>query len=178
LGEEKHHKVIARVLKQQEQLGQLESTRDIAGICRTVYSKAERSKRPKNRSTKGKAGTEGGKTGFGTSINPATRVLQALRIGVNRELEQLDAVLDAIPSAVSKDGCLVAIITFHSLEDRRVKRALRLWADNGLAQLCGGGVRGQKIVAPSKIEVASNPRARSAKLRLCRFLPHEQQRKH
>jgi 16S rRNA (cytosine1402-N4)-methyltransferase len=90
-------------------------------------------------------------------IHPATRVFQALRIAVNRELEQLDAALASLPDLL-KPGGRAAIISFHSLEDRRVKWAFK--TDPRLTVLT------RKPVTASAHEVAENPRARSAKLRV------------
>jgi 16S rRNA (cytosine1402-N4)-methyltransferase len=93
-------------------------------------------------------------------IDPATRTFQALRIWVNRELDGLDAFLiDA--SRVLRAGARLAVITFHSLEDRIVKHVFRALA-------AGAGalrVLTRKPVVPGDEEVARNPRARSAKLR-------------
>ena len=93
-------------------------------------------------------------------IDPATRTFQALRIWVNRELEGLDAFLvDA--SRLLRAGARLAVITFHSLEDRIVKHAFRaLAAGEGAVR-----VLTRKPVIPGDAEVARNPRARSAKLR-------------
>jgi 16S rRNA (cytosine1402-N4)-methyltransferase len=90
-------------------------------------------------------------------IDPATRTFQALRIAVNRELESLDLALARIPARL-KPGGRLAIISFHSLEDRRVKEAFR--GDPRLEP------RTKKPIRPTEEEVASNPRSRSAKLRV------------
>jgi 16S rRNA (cytosine1402-N4)-methyltransferase len=94
-------------------------------------------------------------------IDPATRTFQALRIAVNRELESLDLALQRIPDRL-KPGGRLAIISFHSLEDRRVKEAFR--SDQRLENLT------KKPIRPSDTEIASNPRSRSAKLRVARRL--------
>ena len=93
-------------------------------------------------------------------IDPATRTFQALRIWVNRELEGLDAFLvDA--SRVLRAGARLAVITFHSLEDRIVKHVFRaLAAGEGALR-----VLTRKPLIPGDDELARNPRARSAKLR-------------
>jgi 16S rRNA (cytosine1402-N4)-methyltransferase len=92
-------------------------------------------------------------------IHPATRTFQAIRIFVNRELEDLEALLEAAPQVLKPGGRLV-IISFHSLEDRRVKDALREGERSGLYR----GLT-KKPVTVSADEVDRNPRSRSAKLR-------------
>ena len=92
-------------------------------------------------------------------IHPATRSFQALRIYVNRELDDLRKLLEAAPQLLKQGGRLV-VISFHSLEDRIVKDAMREGARRGEYSLLI-----KKPVTPSEEEIASNPRARSAKLR-------------
>jgi 16S rRNA (cytosine1402-N4)-methyltransferase len=92
-------------------------------------------------------------------IHPATRTFQALRIFVNRELDDLRDLLKAAPQLL-KPGGRVVIISFHSLEDRIVKDALREGAKQGLYQLLT-----KKPVTASEEEIERNPRSRSAKLR-------------
>lgn len=88
--------------------------------------------------------------------HPARRTFQAIRIEVNAELEELDASLPQVPSLLEPGGRLV-VIAYHSLEDRTVKRFIQ--AEEGLAPLT------RKPVRPTAVEVAANPRARSARLR-------------
>jgi len=92
-------------------------------------------------------------------IHPATLTFQALRIFVNHELDDLRQLLEAAPQLLEPGGRLV-IISFHSLEDRIVKDAMREGARQGQYRLLT-----KKPVTPSEDEIASNPRARSAKLR-------------
>ncbi|MGA2856388.1 MAG: 16S rRNA (cytosine(1402)-N(4))-methyltransferase RsmH [Candidatus Sulfotelmatobacter sp.] len=92
-------------------------------------------------------------------IHPATRTFQALRIFVNRELDDLRALLDAAPR-ILKPGGHVVVISFHSLEDRIVKDAFRDGASQGVYRLLT-----KKPVTASEEESDRNPRARSAKLR-------------
>jgi 16S rRNA (cytosine1402-N4)-methyltransferase len=94
-------------------------------------------------------------------VDPATRTFQALRIWVNRELEALDRFLEAAARRL-RVGARLAIITFHSLEDRIVKHTLRALAGGPDATL---RVLTKKPVVPDEDEVRRNPRARSAKLR-------------
>jgi 16S rRNA (cytosine1402-N4)-methyltransferase len=93
-------------------------------------------------------------------IHPATRTFQALRIAVNDELGALERGLDAAVELLKPSG-RVAVISFHSLEDRVVKWRFRGWADRGLVH-----VLTRKPIQPDAEESARNPRARSAKLRV------------
>ena len=93
-------------------------------------------------------------------IHPATRTFQALRIFVNRELDDLKALLQAAPR-ILKPGGRVVVISFHSLEDRIVKDALR---EGAIKDKCFR-VLTKKPVTATELESDRNPRARSAKLR-------------
>jgi 16S rRNA (cytosine1402-N4)-methyltransferase len=93
-------------------------------------------------------------------INPATTTFQAIRIFVNRELEDLEELLAAAPRVLLPSVGRLLVISFHSLEDRMVKNAMREGAKNGVYRLLT-----KKPVTASEAEVDSNPRARSAKLR-------------
>ena len=92
-------------------------------------------------------------------LHPATQTFMALRIAVNRELEELDALLESIPRLV-KPGGRAVIITFMSLEDRRVKHAFQAMARAGSAEILT-----RHVVRPSEEEIAENAASRSAKLR-------------
>lgn len=94
-------------------------------------------------------------------IHPATRTFQALRILVNQELSILEEALRSIPALVNPGG-RIAIISFHSLEDRLVKQAFR---DNPRLE-----VLTRKPLRPTDAEVAANPRSRSAKMRVAEVL--------
>jgi 16S rRNA (cytosine1402-N4)-methyltransferase len=92
-------------------------------------------------------------------IHPATRTFQALRIFVNRELDDLKALLEAAPRVLKPGGRLV-VISFHSLEDRIVKDAMRDGAQHGLYRLLT-----KKPLTATEEEIDRNPRSRSAKMR-------------
>jgi 16S rRNA (cytosine1402-N4)-methyltransferase len=111
----------------------------------------------------------------GEAIHPATRTFQALRIAVNDELGELDRGLEAAERILAPGGRL-AVVTFHSLEDRPVKAFLQRRAGkipSGSRHLPEAGVRRQpsfrlltrKPIVPDETEIRANPRARSAKLR-------------
>ncbi len=113
------------------------------------------------------------------AIHPATRTFQALRIAVNGELASLETFIPAALERLAPDGRFVAI-SFHSLEDRIVKHALRRYAGQcecpPRLPICVCGARQtveiltRRPVTPEAAESADNPRARSAKLRACRRL--------
>jgi 16S rRNA (cytosine1402-N4)-methyltransferase len=132
-GEEKRSRRIARSVKRALADNQLETTLDLRrAIVRAV-----------------------GPVRVG-GVDPATRTFQALRIAVNGELDELEALLAALPRLLAPGG-VAAVISFHSLEDRLVKRAFHdraTWAPLT-----------KKPLVASEEESAANPRARSAKLR-------------
>jgi 16S rRNA (cytosine1402-N4)-methyltransferase len=141
LGEERFSRRIARRIIEERQTEPIRTTGRLAELVR--------------RSIPGRARHQ--------SIHPATRVFQALRIAVNDELGQLDAVLRAIPGMLLPGG-RAAVISFHSLEDRRVK-----WAFKTNPKLT---VLTKKPVTAAAHEMAVNPRARSAKLRVVERCPN------
>jgi 16S rRNA (cytosine1402-N4)-methyltransferase len=155
-GEERFAPRIAAKLGEEARAGRLRTTAELAEAVRSVIpAKAARHQ----------------------SIHPATRTFQALRIAVNRELAELDAFLDAFPDLLVPGGRMVAI-SFHSLEDRRVKRRLRdlAWSSSlppAYAEAAGERVHPickvltSRPVVPGDDEIRQNPRARSAKLRAC-----------
>jgi 16S rRNA (cytosine1402-N4)-methyltransferase len=138
-GEERHSRRVARRIVERRKTQRFETTADLAYVVR---------------------GAIPGKWG---QIDPATRVFQALRIAVNEELERLDALLERGPNRL-KVGGRFAVISFHSLEDRRVKQAFR--ADPRLEVLT------KKVVVASAAEILANPRSRSAKLRVAQRCPN------
>lgn len=113
----------------------------------------------------------------GRTIHPATQTFQALRIAVNRELDELGELVDQSTRMLESDGRLV-VISYHSLEDRIVKHRLRDLARGEVEPITGQRraetqvieVLTRKPVRPGAEEVAQNPRARSARLRAARRL--------
>src|SRR5450631_1797946 len=97
-------------------------------------------------------------------IHPATRTFMALRIAVNSEQEELDALLESIPRLV-KPGGRAVIVTFMSLEDRKVKQSFQALAKAGRAQILT-----RHVVRPAEEEIRNNPPSRSAKLRALELL--------
>jgi 16S rRNA (cytosine1402-N4)-methyltransferase len=97
-------------------------------------------------------------------LHPATQTFMALRSAVNQEPEELDALLGAIPSLV-KSGGRAVILTFMSLEDRKVKQSFQAMARNGRAVILT-----RHVVRPAEEEVRENPPSRSAKLRAVEML--------
>jgi 16S rRNA (cytosine1402-N4)-methyltransferase len=93
-------------------------------------------------------------------IHPATRTFQALRIAVNNELGNLEELLGSVPELLKRKG-RVAVISYHSLEDRTVKNNFRENERKGIYRIVT-----KKPIVPGREEIAENPRARSAKLRI------------
>ena len=137
-GEERHSRRIARRIVEARRVEPIVTTARLAEVVR-----------------KGVPGKWG-------AIDPATRTFQALRIAVNGELERLDDFLAGLAGFLNPGG-KAAIISFHSLEDRRVKHSFR--EDPGLTVLT------RKPVLATAEELATNPRARSAKLRVAQRCP-------
>ncbi|PUE63848.1 16S rRNA (cytosine(1402)-N(4))-methyltransferase RsmH [Arcobacter caeni] len=112
-------------------------------------------------------------------IHPATLPFQGIRIEVNNELGVLERLFDSLENAKFKD-CIVAIISFHSLEDRIVKNYFKKWTkscicpDNVFRCECGnnhalGKILTKKPIIPTALEIKQNPRSRSSKLRIFKF---------
>ena len=112
----------------------------------------------------------------GRSVSAATLAFQAIRIEVNNELGELQNLLQSIEDS-QIDECIVAIISFHSLEDRIVKNKFRQWAQScicppqALRCTCGGDnalgkIVSKKAITPSATEVKANPRSSCAKMRI------------
>jgi len=135
-GEERHARRVARAIVAARGAAPIESTARLADIVRRAIPRK----------------------GY-TRIDPATRTFQAIRIWVNRELEGLDGFLARVTDCLNPGGRL-AVITFHSLEDRIVKHTLRSLQSDGRLT-----VRTKRPQVPLEAEIERNPRARSAKLR-------------
>lgn len=136
-GDERLSRRIARKIVQIRGDRPISTTSELAEICRRAYG-----------------------PGSNSRIDPATRTFQALRIAVNGELEALDMLLMRLPKLVAVDG-KVGIISFHSLEDRLVKRAFQEAEKQGTFKR----VTRKPVVATAE-ESHNNPRSRSAKLRI------------
>ncbi len=93
-------------------------------------------------------------------LHPATKTFLALRIAVNRELEELEQFLEQAPATLNPRGRLV-VLSYHSLEDRAVKQAFRRYGRAGVLRTLT-----KKVIVPSAAEQAANPRSRSAKMRV------------
>lgn len=152
-GEEPQAGRIARRIVEERQKNPLRTTFQLAELVRNAYPAAWRRKARRH---------------------PATRTFQALRIAVNQELEQLEFFLKHILAWLKPGGRLV-IISFHSLEDRLVKNAMRRWAQGCICPtsqtLCTCEHKAEvkilykKPICASEAEIALNPRASSAKMR-------------
>ncbi len=155
-GEEKLSRRIAGKIVQARQIAPIKTSRQLADIVKAAVP---------------------AKIAFARKIHPATRTFQALRIAVNRELDVLESFMTLIPSCLKKDG-RVSIISFHSLEDRIVKKALRKYEQGCTCPrdlprcLCGFTPTMESIsrkpFIPTRAEIESNPMARSAKLRVAK----------
>ena len=138
-GEERHARRIARAVVEARDRSAVDSTGRLAEVVRRAVPRKGYSR-----------------------IDPATRTFQAIRIWVNRELEGLDVFLTQAARRL-RPGGRMAVIAFHSLEDRIVKHTLRSLQATGDIGLT---IRTKRPVVPSEAEVERNPRARSAKLRV------------
>jgi 16S rRNA (cytosine1402-N4)-methyltransferase len=156
-GEERRSRRIARWIVERRESGEpITTTRDLAALVERAVGPGKQRR-----------------------IHPATRTFQALRIAVNSELENLDRFVTDAVDLLEPDGRL-AVISFHSLEDRIIKRTL--WKLSGRCQcpprlprcMCGAQktveILTRRPISPAEEEVVDNPRARSAKLRACKKL--------
>lgn len=137
-GEERYSRKIARFIVEERSRKRIETTGELSAIVRRAAGGRYRKQR----------------------IDPATRTFQALRIAVNDELGALE---EALRKAVAllKTGARIAVISFHSLEDRIVKNYFRSCAKEGILKVVT-----KKPERPSEAEAARNPRSRSARLRV------------
>ena len=138
-GEERLSRKIARKIKRDLfEKGSYKSTKDLAYAIGGCFPPSQRYKK----------------------IHPATRTFQALRIGVNQEIESLEKLLLKSPNWLLPEG-IIAIISFHSIEDRKVKENFK--TNNKLLNLT------KKPIVPQDIEIQSNKRSRSAKMRIAQL---------
>lgn len=137
-GEEKYSRRIAKAIVESRKLKKIETTFDLVEIIDKAVGRFYK----------------------GLRIHPATRTFQALRIATNNELSNLEKVIENGFKRLSDKGRMV-IITFHSLEDRIVKRAFVKFKKEGL-----GNIITKKPIIPDEEELKLNPRSRSAKLRI------------
>ena len=145
LAQERYSRRIARKIAEARRQSPINTTDRLAELVRSAIPRA------------GGARKRGGAP---EKIDPATRTFLALRIAVNREVENLAALLGQAPRALSPGGRF-AVISFQSTEDRLVKQAFRSAEQAGLLK-----VLTRKPVTPTDQELAANPRSRSAKLRV------------
>jgi 16S rRNA (cytosine1402-N4)-methyltransferase len=157
-GEERKARTIARRIGQEKKTKPILSSRQLAQLIESVVP------RPRRPGAK----------------HPATRTFQALRIAVNKELEHLASFLDKSPALLTGNGRLV-ILSYHSLEDRMVKRTMMDWEKGcqcpPALPKCGCGKEPifrrlhKKGIRPDPKEIEENPRARSAVLRAAERIP-------
>lgn len=137
-GEEKHSRKIAKAIVEAREESEIKTTFDLVAIIDKAVGKFYR----------------------GMKIHPSTRTFQALRIATNTELTNLEEVIQKGFNRLAVGGRM-AIITFHSLEDRIVKHAFIEIKKNGY-----GNILTKKPIIPTKEEIKLNPRSRSSKLRV------------
>ncbi|HBN22286.1 MAG TPA: 16S rRNA (cytosine(1402)-N(4))-methyltransferase [Holosporales bacterium] len=156
-GEEKKSRVVAKAIVMDRKEKPFETTSELAGLLRRIIPKSK------------------------DGIDPATRTFQALRIHVNDELGQLERALDA-SLALLKPGGRLVVVSFHSLEDRIVKKFMvkhskKEAVNRYVPEVLGASSEqpvlklvSRKAVLPKAEEVKENPRSRSAKLRVAEYL--------
>ena len=150
-GEEKFAKLIAKAVCRKRKIKKIETTRELVEIIQSVVPKR-------------------------FSGHPAKKTFQAIRISVNNELENLDILLDNCVKLLSSGGRL-AVLSFHSLEDRIVKQKMKFWEKTCIcppnAPICTCSkkkevfVINKKAITANGSEIKNNPRSKSAKLRIC-----------
>ena len=142
-GGEKYSRKIARAIVDSRKKKTIKTTHELASVIRSVVS------RSKNH-----------------SIDPATRTFQAIRIWVNKELEELEQGIICASDLLNPGGKII-VVSFHSLEDRIVKVIFKLLCNRNITLKSNSEFQliNKKIIRPTLEEISSNPRARSAKLR-------------
>jgi len=159
-GEERKSRRVAHAIVEQRKLKRIETTAELASIVRRAVGPQAKD-----------------------DSDPATRTFQALRIAVNDELGELERGLAAAEAVLAPGGRL-AVVSFHSLEDRAVKEFVRARAGRTpgpsrhappRAEQRTASLRdlSRKPVLPSEAEISANPRSRSARLRVAEKLAHE-----
>jgi 16S rRNA (cytosine1402-N4)-methyltransferase len=139
-GQDRASRRIARFIVRQREIEPIKTTGQLAQIVCKAFGKTNRGRRSR--------------------IHPATRTFQALRIAVNDELENLKKLLASAPDLLNKNG-YIAVISFHSLEDRLIKSDFRQNEKSGIYRIVT-----KKPIVPTRKEIEENRRARSAKLRI------------
>lgn len=139
-GDERWSRAIARAIVARRKDQPLRKTTDLVEAVLAAVPKGARDKR----------------------IHPATRTFQAVRVAITRELDRLDEAIEAIAHRLA-DGGRLAVLSYHSGEDRHVKHAFRRLADTGAFEELT-----KKPQGPTAEEIGRNPRSRSAKLRVLR----------
>lgn len=139
-GQDRASRRIARFIVRQREIEPINTTGQLAQIVCRAFGKIKRGRRSR--------------------IHPATRTFQALRIAVNDELENLKKLLASAPDLLKENG-YIAVISFHSLEDRLVKNDFRQNGKSGIYRIVT-----KKPIVPTREEIKENRRARSAKLRI------------
>jgi 16S rRNA (cytosine1402-N4)-methyltransferase len=139
LAQERYSRRIARKIVDARRLSPIKTTDRLAELVRAAIPK---------------------RGGAPEKIDPATRTFMALRMAVNQEMENLEALLEQAPKALTNGG-RVGIISFHSMEDRAVKQAFRSMEQTGFLRIVT-----KKPLTPTDAEITANPRSRSAKLRI------------
>jgi len=139
-GQDRASRRIARFIVRQREIEPINTTSQLAQIVCRAFGKIKRGRRSR--------------------IHPATRTFQALRIAVNDELENLKKLLVSAPDLLKENG-YIAVISFHSLEDRLVKNDFRQNGKSGIYRIVT-----KKPIVPTREEIEENRRARSAKLRI------------
>lgn len=153
-GEERFSRSIARMIVKKRKEKRIETTRQLAELVTNIYARFKKKR---------------------WNIHPATRVFQALRIEVNRELEILSKALIDSVKQLEPNG-RICVISYHSLEDRIVKHSFREMARDDFINLNKYGVKvmSKKPIYPSEDEIKENHRARSAKMRVAEKIISEE----